>query len=175
MSIRIAGLIFLFYGVTIGRVAKLHHRRRGRERQGHVPQSRPVSGTYSRAVCGHVLGQPPPRRGHYGVLVSTHALSPNGNWNTALRVNTRRYQPSTTVEDLVAEGIAWGLEEQHARAAVTGPLERLASAPESADGSAAGEKVVNYITHGTRNLWTAKCRSRRSPPVPGTAGPERCR
>lgn len=88
--------------------------------------------------------------------VSTHALSPSGNLNMALRVNARAYQPSLTVKDLIAEGTAWGLEEAHARAAVTGTLEKLALALESADGAAVGENVVRYIAHGTRNLLDGK-------------------
>lgn len=39
--------------------------------------------------------------------VSTHALSPNGNLNMSLKVNGRVYQPSLTVEALVAEGVSW--------------------------------------------------------------------
>lgn len=88
--------------------------------------------------------------------VSTHALAPNGNLNMALRINGLSYQPSLTMEDLVAEGKSWGLEERYARQAVTGTLERLADALEAADGSVAGEKVVNYISHGTRNLMDDK-------------------
>lgn len=88
--------------------------------------------------------------------VSSHALSPNGNLNMALRVNTRSYQPALTVEDLVAEGVAWGLQEQHARAAVTGALEGLGSALELADWSTVGEAVFRFIAHGTRNLLDGK-------------------
>lgn len=88
--------------------------------------------------------------------VSTHALSPNGNLNMALRINSRGYQPSLTAEDLIAEGIAWGLEEKHARAAVTDTLEGLEGALGTADAAAVGEKVVRYIAHGTRNLLDGK-------------------
>ncbi|MCO4236020.1 type II toxin-antitoxin system HipA family toxin [Pseudarthrobacter raffinosi] len=88
--------------------------------------------------------------------VSTHALAPNGQLNMSLRINSRAYQPSLTIEDLVAEGVSWGLDERHAWRAVTGTLEELAHALEQADGSAVGEKVARYIDHGTRNLLDGK-------------------
>ncbi|MBE4719269.1 HipA domain-containing protein [Pseudarthrobacter sp. AB1] len=88
--------------------------------------------------------------------VSTHALAPNGQLNMSLRINSRAYQPSVTVDDLVAEGLSWGLDERHARHSVTGTLEELAHALEQADASAVGEKVARYIGHGTRNLLDGK-------------------
>lgn len=88
--------------------------------------------------------------------VSTHALAPNGQLNMSLRINSRTHQPSLTVDDLVAEGISWGLDERHARLAVTGTLEELAHALEQADASAVGGKVARYIGHGTRNLLNGK-------------------
>lgn len=88
--------------------------------------------------------------------VSAHALAPNGNLNMALRINTRSYQPSLTVEDLIAGGRTWGLEERYARQVVTETLEALTEALKVADGSAAGEKVVNFIAHGARNLMDGK-------------------
>lgn len=88
--------------------------------------------------------------------VSAKALSPNGNLNMALRINGRSYQPSLTVEDLVTEGVSWGLEERHARQAVAGTLERLAAGLRAADGASAGENVVRYIAHGTKNLLDGK-------------------
>ncbi|MHA7299919.1 type II toxin-antitoxin system HipA family toxin [Pseudarthrobacter sp. MDT1-22] len=88
--------------------------------------------------------------------VSTHTLAPNGQLNMSLRINSRAYQPSLTMEDLVAEGVSWGLDERHAWRAVTGTLEELAHALEQADGSAVGEKVARYIGHGTRNLLDGK-------------------
>jgi serine/threonine-protein kinase HipA len=88
--------------------------------------------------------------------VSTHALAPNGQLNMSLRINSRAYQPSLTVDDLVAEGVAWGIDERHARLAVTGTLEELAHALERADAAAVGEKVARYVGHGTRNLLDGK-------------------
>ena len=88
--------------------------------------------------------------------VSTHALAPNGQLNMSLRVNSRSYQPSLTVEDLVAEGVSWGLAERHARAAVAGTLEELAAALKATDATAVGEKVARYVGHGTRNLLDGK-------------------
>ncbi|KRE74231.1 type II toxin-antitoxin system HipA family toxin [Arthrobacter sp. Soil762] len=88
--------------------------------------------------------------------VSTHALAPNGQLNMSLRINARAYQPSLTMEDLVAEGVSWGLDERHAWRAVTGTLEELAHALEQVDGSTVGEKVARYIGHGTRNLLDGK-------------------
>nr|WP_269995147.1 HipA domain-containing protein [Arthrobacter sp. B2a2-09] len=88
--------------------------------------------------------------------VSTHALAPNGQLNMSLRVNDRAFQPSLTVEDLVAEGVSWGLEERYARQSVTGTLEKLAYAIGQADGSAVGENVVRFIAHGTKNLLDGK-------------------
>ncbi|WAH99220.1 type II toxin-antitoxin system HipA family toxin [Arthrobacter sp. MMS18-M83] len=88
--------------------------------------------------------------------VSTHALAPNGQLNMSLRVNDRVFQPSVTAEDLVAEGVSWGLEEQYARKSVTGTLEKLAYALDQADGSTVGEQVVRFIAHGTRNLLDGK-------------------
>ncbi|MET3173753.1 UNVERIFIED_ORG: serine/threonine-protein kinase HipA [Arthrobacter sp. UYCu721] len=88
--------------------------------------------------------------------VSTHALAPDGPLNMSLRINSRAYQPSVTVDDLVTEGVSWGLDERHARHAVTGTLEELAHSLEQADASAVGEKVARYIGHGTRNLLDGK-------------------
>lgn len=51
--------------------------------------------------------------------VSMHALAPNGQLKMSLQINSRAFQPSLTVEDLVAEGISWGLDGRHARHAVT--------------------------------------------------------
>ena len=82
--------------------------------------------------------------------------APNGQLNMSLRVNSRGFQPSLAVEDLVAEGVSWGLHERHARAAVTGTLEQLAHALEVTDVAAVGEKVARYIGHGTRNLLDGK-------------------
>lgn len=88
--------------------------------------------------------------------VSTHAMAPNGQLNMSLRINSHAYQPQLTVEDLVAEGVSWGLDERHARHAVTATLEELAHALEQADASAAGETVARFIGHGTRNLLDGK-------------------
>ncbi|MGO4582961.1 type II toxin-antitoxin system HipA family toxin [Arthrobacter sp. 2RAF6] len=88
--------------------------------------------------------------------VSTHALAPNGQLNMSLHVNDRAFQPSLTVEDLVTEGVSWGLEERYARQSVTGTLEKLACAIGQADGSAVGENVVRFIAHGTKNLLDGK-------------------
>ena len=74
----------------------------------------------------------------------------------SLQVNSRGFQPSLTVEDLVAEGLSWGLAERHARAAVAGTLEELAAAVKSTDATAVGEKMARYIGHGTRNLLDGK-------------------
>ncbi|MFH5880099.1 type II toxin-antitoxin system HipA family toxin [Arthrobacter sp. NA-172] len=88
--------------------------------------------------------------------VSSHALAPNGQLNMSLRINSRAYQPSLTVEDLVAEGVSWGIDERHAKAAVTDTLEQLDEAVGGTDPSAVGEKVRWYIAHGTRNLLNGK-------------------
>ncbi|RAX46998.1 hypothetical protein DQ354_02005 [Arthrobacter sp. AQ5-06] len=74
----------------------------------------------------------------------------------SLRINSPACQPSVTVDDLVTEGVSWGLDERHARHAVTGTLEELAHSLEQADASAVGEEVARYIGHGKRNLLDGK-------------------
>ena len=88
--------------------------------------------------------------------VSTHALAPNGNLNMALRVNGKSYQPDLTTEDLVAEGVSWGIAERFARETVNTTLEKLLDALKESDKSMAGEKVARYIAHGTSNLLSGK-------------------
>ena len=89
-------------------------------------------------------------------VVTALALAPNGQQKLALRVNDIAYQPSVRAEDLVLEGMLWGLEEPAAKEVVTGTLEALRRAVDETELGQADAIVGRYIRMQVDNLLGGK-------------------
>lgn len=88
--------------------------------------------------------------------VTALALAPDGQQNMAMRVNGHAYQPSLTVDDIVTEGVRWGLPQAGARELVLELLQALAAAVETTDPGQTDEIVGKYISIQVANLLNEK-------------------
>lgn len=85
------------------------------------------------------------------------ALSYDGSTANALRINGRTQLPETTVDDLVAEAVGWGIAEGDARRTVLETLEQIIAATRTlpAHDSIAAH-VPGYIRGQAQNLAAGK-------------------
>lgn len=97
--------------------------------------------------------------------VTALALAPNGQQNLALKVNGIGYQPSVKAEDLVLEGMLWGLQESAAREVVMDTLEAIRTAEAETDPGQTDGIVGRYIRMQVDNLLSGKSAWTHSAPA----------
>lgn len=87
---------------------------------------------------------------------STHALTAGGQQNMALRINNKSFQPEIRAEDLVAEGVSWGLKEDGCEAVIMDTLLKLRQAVGNPEHVNVSPRTVSYIEQQTTNLIAGK-------------------